>query len=386
MVRLVHFTNGEWLVAGDENGEEENVAENGRGRQGIGTLLAAPLAYLIEYIANKLGKVLHAVFVGAAVCLIGVAATYLRFFPCIKKNYDHGVVMFLATFSLIMVSSFREESVLKIAKDQFFTFSVGCAICFFIILLVFPIWSGENLHNSIVQKLEGLTKSVEGCVNVYFNGSEMKDNKEKSNALYASWEPRNLRRCCRSPWKQYMKVGAVLREFGLTLIALHGCLQTEVQVSQSVSVMFIDPCIRLAGEITKALAELAKSIRDGRRCSPDSDQLHKAMEDVSTILKSLPRLFLGFNNNHAKRISRQTKHRRSRSAPEAEENNRRDLRPQTSKITVANLEFSEASHFASFASLLVEIGARLDNVIKEVQELGRIASYKKHDPERDEIV
>lgn len=51
-------------------------------------------------------------------------------------------------------------------------------------------------------------------------------------ALYASWEPRLPRHCFRFPWKQYVKVGTVLRHFGYTIVALHGCLQTEIQVMQ----------------------------------------------------------------------------------------------------------------------------------------------------------
>nr|BAC42966.1 unknown protein [Arabidopsis thaliana] len=64
---------------------------------------------------------------------------------------------------------------------------------------------------------------------------------------------------------------------------------------------------------------------------------------------------------------------------------RRMLRPQLSKIAVmTSLEFSEALPFAAFASLLVEMVARLDNVIEEVEELGRIASFKEYDNKRDQ--
>lgn len=48
--------------------------------------------------------------------------------------------------------------------------------------------------------------------------------------MYASWEPRHTRHCHRFPWQHYVKVGAVLRQFGYTVVALHGCLKTEIQV------------------------------------------------------------------------------------------------------------------------------------------------------------
>lgn len=94
--------------------------------------------------------------------MTGAAATYLRFLPYIKKNYDYGVVIFLLTFNLITVSSYRVDNVLKIAHDRFYTIAIGCGICLLMSLLVFPNWSGEDLHNSSVAKLEGLAMSIEG--------------------------------------------------------------------------------------------------------------------------------------------------------------------------------------------------------------------------------
>uniref|UniRef100_A0A1J3H995 Aluminum-activated malate transporter 14 n=1 Tax=Noccaea caerulescens TaxID=107243 RepID=A0A1J3H995_NOCCA len=63
----------------------------------------------------------------------------------------------------------------------------------------------------------------------------------------------------------------------------------------------------------------------------------------------------------------------------------RVLRQQLSKIVVmTSLEFSEALPFAAFASLLVEMVARLDNVIEEVKELGTIACFKEYDSNLDQ--
>ncbi|CAN8319945.1 unnamed protein product [Cochlearia groenlandica] len=51
--------------------------------------------------------------------------------------------------------------------------------------------------------------------------------------------------------------------------------------------------------------------------------------------------------------------------------------------TTGRGEFSEALRFAAFASLVVEMVASLDNVIEEVEELGRIACFKVYDNTRD---
>lgn len=73
------------------------------------------------------------------------------------------------------------------------------------------------------------------------------------------------------------------------------------------------------------------------------------------------------------------------SAERLKETERKSLRPQLSKIAITSLEFSEALPFAAFASLLVETVAKLDLVIEEIEELGRLACYKEFIP-GDEIV
>ncbi|KAA8522069.1 hypothetical protein F0562_012617 [Nyssa sinensis] len=402
--------------------------------RGFGTLLAGSLAFFIEYIATESGRVFRAIFIGAAVFLIGAASTYIRFFPYIKKNYDYGVVIFLLTFNLITVSSYRVGNVLKIAHERFYTIAIGCGICLFMSLLIFPNWSGEDLHNSTVSKLEGLARSIEACVGEYFKDDETEVSKDKSSedpiykgykavldsksidetlALHASWEPRHS--CYRFPWQQYVKLGGILRHFGYTIVALHGCLQTEIQTPRCVRALFKDPCIRLAGEVSKVLMELAQSIRNRRHCSPEilSDHLHQALQDLNTAIKSQPRLFLGPNNtNHSTNMlalaaatARQKSVKDSgvslssvktdtsallewksrRTSELSKEAERKVLRPTLSKIANTSLEFSEALPFAAFASLLVETVARLDLVIEEVEELGRIANFKEFGP-GDEVI
>ncbi|KAK4363361.1 hypothetical protein RND71_018602 [Anisodus tanguticus] len=138
---------------------------------------------------------------------------------------------------------------------------------------------------------------------------------DETLALYASWEPRHSRHCYRFPWQQYVKLGNVLRHFGYTIVALHGCLQTEIQTD------------------TSALLEW-KSKLVGRENSKENFE-------------------------------------------------RKSLRPTLSKIAITSLEFSEA---LPFASLLVEIVARLDLVIEEVEELGRIAHFKEYNQDDDHVV
>ncbi|XP_059302476.1 aluminum-activated malate transporter 12-like [Lycium ferocissimum] len=406
--------------------------------RGLGTILAGSLAFLIEYIARESDHIFHAVFIGTAVFLVGAAATYMRFFPHIKKNYDYGVVIFLLTFNLITVSSYRIDSVLKIAHERFYTIAIGCGICLLMSLLVFPIWSGEDLHLSTVAKFEGLAKSIEACIDEYFGDNEeqekarenlieMEDpiykgykavldskSADEALALYASWEPRYLRRCSKYPWQQYVKLGTVLRHFGYTLVALHGCLRTEIKTPRSVRVLFKDPCNRLAREVTKALRELGDSIRNRRQYSPEilSNNVHEALQDLINALKSQPKLFLGTNSNTNILLALATLAAKQKSGKDfvvslsrmntdksndgpvrlglghdfLKEDDKRSLRSTLSKLGITSLEFLEALPFAAFASLLVETVARLDLVVEEVVELGRVAHFKEYSHDDDNVV
>jgi hypothetical protein len=185
-----------------------------------------------------------------------------------------------------------------------------------------------------------------------------------------------------------------------------------------VRTLFKDPCVRLAGEVSKILIELADSTRKRCHCSPEilSDHLHEALHDLNKAINSQPRLFLGSNNNQATNMlaiaaAQAEKHQKDQSngvslssvktdssalldwkTKMATENRQREagerkfLRPQLSKIAITSLEFSEALPFAAFASLLVELVAKLDHVIEEVEELGRIACFKEYNNHDEHIV
>ncbi|KEH44440.1 putative aluminum-activated malate transporter [Medicago truncatula] len=398
--------------------------------RGLGTLLAGSLAFFIRYLADVPGQIFHAIFIGAAVFILGAAATYVRFIPYIKKNYDYGVMIFLLTFNLIIVSSYRVDNVWSIGKDRIYTICIGVGLCLVMSLFVFPNWSGEELHKSTISKLEGLAKSIEVSVMEYFYDSEKQANddssedliykcyeavldsksKDETLAIQANWEPRYSRCCHRIPWQQYAKVGAALRHFSYTVVALHGCLQSEIQTPRSIRDLYKDSCIRLAQEVSKVLRAMANSIRKKHKFSLQilSNNLNEALQDLDGVLKSQPQLLLGSNNGRS-RTPRTPKTPRTPNSYKLEEESRillsrvksdccspvgskskehsreqtkegqrhKVLRPQLSKIIITSLEFSEALPFAAFTSLLVEMVAKLDHVMDEVEELGRMSHFKE---------
>ncbi|KAL5099995.1 hypothetical protein RYX36_004322 [Vicia faba] len=402
--------------------------------RGLGTLLAGSLAFFIRYLACIPGQIFQAIFIGAAVFLLGAAATYVRFIPYIKKNYDYGVLIFLLTFNLIIVSSYRVDNVWTIGKDRMITITIGVVLCLMMTILVFPNWSGEELHNSTISKLEGLANSIEVSVMEYFYDSEKQENeddscedpiykcyeaildskaKDETLAMQANWEPRYSRICHRIPWQQYTKVGASLRHFSYTVVALHGCLQSEIQTPRSIRDLYKDSCIKLAQEVSKVLRIMADSIRKKHQFSLQvlSNNLNEALQDLDNALKSQPQLLLGSRNGGRRtpispktpktpRTPNSYKHEEearaslsrvksdccspteSKSKEHSPEQTKghvhqKVLRPQLSKIIITSLKFSEALPFAAFTSLLVEMVAKLDNVMDKVEELGRLSHFRE---------
>ncbi|KAG0496891.1 hypothetical protein HPP92_001582 [Vanilla planifolia] len=287
------------------------------------------------------------------------------------------------------------------------------------------VWKvGREDPRRVIHALKKL-RSAE-CVEEYFQDNDVKDSEDKTKdpiykgyrvvldskstdeilATFASWEPRHNRHCHKYPWHQYVKLGAALRHFGYTAVALHGCLQSEIQAPKSVRLLFREPCIRVSSEVSKVLLKLADSISKRRHFSHDilSDHLHESLQDLNSAIKSQPRLFLGPKNGRGKvtdqKLEKQTSlgvaltslktdtsallQWKNRLVDNTKEfNDRKQLRPTLSKIAITSLEFSEALPFAAFASLLVEMVARLEIVIEGVEELGRAAHFREI--EEDEI-
>jgi len=124
------------------------------------------------------------------------------------------------------------------------------------------------------------------------------------------------------------------------------------------------------------------------------DSLHDALRDLNSSIKSQPRLFLSSKSTNKTKPGRKsekgtvtgvtlTSVKSDISALSewskrvADSDAHKQLRPTLSRIAMSSLEFSEALPFAAFTALLVEMVARLDLVIEEVEKLGKEANFKE---------
>ncbi|CAA3028300.1 aluminum-activated malate transporter 13-like [Olea europaea subsp. europaea] len=216
--------------------------------RGIGTIAGGGLGCLAAILADEIrGSIGNAIVVASSVFIFGAAATYARLVPRIRRRYDYGVMIFILTFNLVVVSGVRANKVMDLAQKRLSTIGMGFAVCIFISLLVFPMWASDDFHYSLASKFDKLASSIEGCLEEYFKLSGEKENKtsailkdcksvlhSKSNdeslAKFAKWEPWHGKFGLSYPWDMYLEIGEILRELAATAIALKGCLQSPKQV------------------------------------------------------------------------------------------------------------------------------------------------------------
>ena len=130
------------------------------------TLVAGFIAVGAHQVANRCGAQGEPILLAVFVFLLASAATFSRFIPEIKARYDYGVTIFILTFSLVAVSSYRVEELIQLAHQRFSTIVIGVLTCLCTTIFVFPVWAGEDLHKLATANLDKLAQFLEGTNNI----------------------------------------------------------------------------------------------------------------------------------------------------------------------------------------------------------------------------
>ncbi|OWM77897.1 hypothetical protein CDL15_Pgr018466 [Punica granatum] len=318
--------------------------------RGIGTILGGGLGCMAAVLAQQIGGVGNSVLVGFSVFVFGAAATYSRLIPSIKRRYDYGAMIFILTFNLVVVSGLRAGQVMDIARDRLATIGIGFAICIFTSLLVFPNWASDELHVSVASKFEDVGSSIEGCMEGYFMSGNEKEKQGSNNcknckavlhskskdemlANFARWEPWHGKFGFSYPWNKYLQIGENLRELAVTVISLRSCLESPRQPTKNLREPMTEPCSSVMSMLAWALRELRESIMKMRR--------FQVGEEVLSKLKAV----------------------------------RVELTLLTPQTMLAPLQKDEELAVASFLFLLMEMVEKVEELAKEVEELGELASF-----------
>ncbi|GLJ39487.1 hypothetical protein SUGI_0806630 [Cryptomeria japonica] len=408
--------------------------------RGIGTVVAGSLAVLVIHIAELAGVVGEPIIIASFCFIIGATATFFRFFPKIKRKYEYGLQIFILNFSVITVSGYRVDNILVMSCHRLYTMAIGFTTALLINLCISPNWAGEDLHHSIVKRIHALADSLEGCMMEYIKGYEnckmnegesiksledtifkgcndLLDSKtsEQSLASFARWEPGHGKFRFRHPWKQYVKVGGMLRHMAYCVVALHECIHSQHERSHfSQLELYKSYSYKVGMEAAKVMHELGESIKCMKKCPPPQsmmESLNVAVEELIFLVCIEHRVWHVINPdekntspvkitdlsgnpsghhdkplhisiliphlNEGEHVSISTPHLNegeniSISIPHLNEGENSDVEMQSeSKCNVAK----GVEPSATFPSLVIEMVRRLEHLVESIHELGKLAAF-----------
>ncbi|MCL7032936.1 hypothetical protein MKW94_027076 [Papaver nudicaule] len=323
----------------------------------IATFLAGALGVGAHHLATLAGTEGEPILLGLFVFLLAAVASFSRFFPGIKARYDYGVLIFILTFSLVSVSGYREDKIIRLALHRFSTIIIGGLSCVVISIFVFPVWAGEDLHKLISLNIEKLGDFLQAFGGEYFenvdkDGLIPKDDKktflhlhgyktilnsktaEESFANFASWEPPHGRFGYRHPWKQYLKIGASTRQCAYRIEALSNCINNSQTQPLEFKKIVQKGCMEMSIESGKALKELSIAI--------------KTMKHPDSVLTHLKNSISAADN----------------------------LKSSLRTATLENANIFDLIPAAKVTTLLIEVIGCIGNIVDSVNELSHLAKFK----------
>lgn len=270
----------------------------------VSTIVAGYLGVVAHYLADLSGRTGEPILLALFGFIVASIFTFMRFFPKLKARYDYGLMIFILTFALVAVSGYRDDEVIQMAQQRLSTVLIGSCIAMLICILISPVWAGAELHNLVASNIEKLGNFLEGFGSEFMKTKDQKPKEEasfrqqyksvlgtKSNeetmANLASWEPGHGNFKFLHPWKQYLKVGALIRHCACRVDALNNCLNSDVQQTPTeLQETMKEACKNLSYELGKVLLEVALGLKKMKKTSIIKTQFTEA-KVAAQELKSL---------------------------------------------------------------------------------------------------